>query len=365
MNKYHLLVGFSLIFIIVFFFNFLALASDITFGGQLNVSLTGFYDNQSGFGYLPQANLDLELFLPPWDNNEIRVAGSLYTDIVNGQLDFFWKRLYWKHRFDDFHLTIGRQPISWSFGSLLNPVDYSLGAVALERDYSTKFQNAIEIYYPVNWHTGLSLVASSPDSLENTKIGLRGRTLINDFDITAQFVQEQVIAVKPGQQRFGITAKGDIGKFGVYGALGYYRDEKKSFSLLVGADYSYFFPSANRLYLQAEYLNIPPEVLSQITGSLMIRQPESQDKNVHLLTGNISYQIDEFSSIGLTSLYNFNNGSALFMSNYTNHLSTITTLEIQVGIVMGEKNEVDASSVVSWFGELSQVFVELGISYAF
>lgn len=365
MKKHHLLVGLPIIFIVVFFFGFLVFANDITLGGQLNTSLTGFYDSQLGFGYLPQVNLDLELFLPRWDNSEIKVAGNLYTDIVNGKVDFFWKRLYWKHRFDDFHLTIGRQPISWSFGSLLNPIDYSLGAVALERDYSSKFQNAIELYYPVNWHTSLSLVASSPGSLENTKVGLRGRTLINDFDITAHFVQEQVIAAEPGQQRFGITAKGDIGKYGVYGALGYYQDKKNSFSLLFGADYSHFFQAGNRLYLQAEYLNIPPGLLSQIIGSLMIEQPESQDKSINLLAGTLSYQIDEFSSIGLTSLYNLSNGSALFMPNYTNHLSTSTTLEIQIGIVMGAKNEANTSSLVSGFGELSQVFVELGINYAF
>lgn len=365
MKKYYLLVGLLLIFFVVFFFSFLTFARDITLGGQLNASLTGFYDNQIGFGYLPQANLDLELLFPRWGNNEIRCAGNLYTDTVNAKLDFFWKRLYWKHRFDDFHFTIGIQPISWSFGSLLNPVDYSLGAVALEEDYSAKFQNAIEIYYPVNWHTSLSLVASSQGSLQDTKLGLRGRTLLNDFDITIHFVQEKLIAAEPGQQRFGITAKGDIGKYGVYGALGYYRDEKNSFSLLAGADYSYFFQEGNRLYLQAEYLNIPPNLLSQITGSLMTEQLDSQDKNIHLLAGNATYQIDEFSSIGLTSLCNISDGSYLFMPGYTNQLSTSTILKIQSGIVINTKNETKSSSLLSGFGTPSRLFIELGVSYAF
>jgi hypothetical protein len=263
------------------------------------------------------------------------------------------------------NLTIGRQPISWSFDSLLNPVDYSLGAVALEEDYSAKFQNDIEIYYPVNWHTSLSLVASSPGTLQDSRIGLGGKTLINDFDVTLHFVQEKVMAAEAGQQRFGITAKGDIGKYGVYGALGYYRDEKNSFSFLVGADYSYFFQAGNRLYLQAEYLNIPPNLLSQIIGSLMTGQPDSQDKNIHLLAGNASYQIDDFSGISLTSLCNISDGSCLFMPGYINQLSNSTTLEIQTGIAINTKNEAVSSSILPGFNKPSQVFIELGVSYAF
>ncbi len=365
MKKGQPFIRLLLILVAIIIFHSSALASDITLGGQLDVSLTGFYDSQLGTGYLPRVNLDIELFFPRWGNNEIRCAGNLYTDIAGGKIDFFWKRLYWKHRFNNFHLTIGRQPISWSFGSLLNPVDYSLGAVALQEDYNSKFQNALEIYYPINWHTSLSLVASSPGTLQDASIGLRGRTLINDFDVTIHFVQEEVMAEKPGQQRFGITAKGDIGKYGVYGALGYYRDEKNSFSFLVGADYSYFFQAGNRLYLQAEYLNIPPKLLSSITGSLIAEQTDSRDKNIHLFAGNVSYQIDDFSSIGLTSLCNISDGSYLFMPGYTSQLSNSTALKIQTGIAMNAKNEAESASPLPSFNKISQVFIELGLSYTF
>jgi len=364
MKKCYPFIG--LLFILfIFIFSPSVKANDIKLGGQLNASLTGFYDSEMGFGLLPGVNLDLELFLPPRNNHEIRCAGYFFTDIAGGKVDFFWKKLYWKHRFENIHLTIGRQPISWSFGSLLNPVDYSLGAVALDREYSAKYQNAMEAYFPINWNTSLSLVASLPGNSRDLKIGVRGRTLIKDFDVTINFVQEQVKTEEPGQQRFGVTAKGDIGSFGVYGALGYYRDETNSFSLLAGVDYSYFFQAGNQLYFQIEYLHVPPEILSQITGSMMTEQQQGKDKNAKLLVGNASYQIDEFSSFSLTSMCNFSDDSKLIMPSYSNQLNTNTTVKIQAGLMMEEKQGQGSFLLQSVFGELSQIFVELGFNYTF
>ncbi len=367
MKKYFLLI--SLFFLLFFFISISnppVRASDIQIGGKLDTSVSGFYDNELGFGLFPQANLDLELFLPSRTNYEIKCAGYFFTDIAGGKVDFYWKKLYWKHRFENMHLTIGRQPISWSFGSLLNPADYTLGAVALDEDYNAKYQNAIEIYFPINWNTGLSLVASLPDNNKNLKVGLRGRTLISDFDVTINYVQENAVADDPGKQRFAVTTKGDIGSFGVYGAIAYYREEINSFSFLAGADYSYFFQAGNQLYFQAEYLNVPPKILSQITGSMMTEQQQREEQNVSLLVSNTSYQIDEFSSISLTFMNNFSDSSKLIMPAYSNQLNTNTTVNIQAGLMTEAKQRIiDESLLKSIFGELSQVFIEVGINYRF
>ncbi len=365
MKRYYLLIGFLLTLILsIALLNSPVRASDIQLGGQLIASLTGFYDRELGYGYIPQASLDMELFVPRWGDNEIKCAANLYTNIGETQVDFFWKRLYWKHRFENLHLTIGRQPISWSFGSMLNPVDYSLGATALDEEYSAKYQNAVEAYFPINWHTSLSLVASLPDNNNNLKVGLRGRTLINDFDVTIHFIQENVITDEPAKQRFGITTKGDVGKFGIYGALGYHREEADYFSYLAGLDYSYFFQAGNQLYLQMEYLNIPPQLLSQITGSMMSGENE-KGENIDLLVGNISYQIDEFSSMGIAFFGNFSDGSKLFMPRYSNQINNNTTIEIQAGMMMKVIEESNSSFLKNIFGETDQLFVELGIHYAF
>ncbi|MDD3655683.1 MAG: hypothetical protein PHI72_02850 [Atribacterota bacterium] len=361
---YYLIIILIFYLFILFILSLAGEASEITMGGQLNASLTTVYTEQTGFVLVPQANLDLELFLPSWNNNEIKCAGYLFTDAVEGRVDFFWKKLYWKHRFEDFHLTIGRQPISWSFGSLLNPVDYTIGAVALDREYNPKFQNALEIYYPINWNTSLSLVASLPGQDITWKAGLRGRTLIKDFDVTINYLQEQIKEGEIGEYRFGITAKGDLGSCGVYSAFGYYSEEKTC-SLLVGVDNSYFFPAGNQLYIQAEYLNIPPEILSKITGFMMSLSEEEEEKNIHLLASNISYKIDELSSIGVTALYNHNSGSAILMPVYSNQLSTNSTIKVQGGVMTKSMTKAEGSPLEVFFGKPTQIFLEISLNHSF
>ena len=78
--------------------------------------------------------------------------------MADEEAEYFTKKLYLKNRFDNFHLTVGRQPISWSFGSLLNPVDYTLGAVALDEESSSKYTDAVLVYVPINWNSGVDIV---------------------------------------------------------------------------------------------------------------------------------------------------------------------------------------------------------------
>lgn len=84
----------------------------------------------------------------------------LFTDSVEGKLDFIGKKLYRKQGFEKFHLTIRKQPVYWPFSSLLDPVDSTLEVAALEGYYSLKHQNVPRTYIPINWDNSSSLVSS-------------------------------------------------------------------------------------------------------------------------------------------------------------------------------------------------------------
>jgi hypothetical protein len=98
---------------------------------------------------------------------------------------------------------------------------------------------------------------------------------------------------------------------------------------------------------------------------MMAAQWEGKDKNIHLLISNASYQINEFSSIGLTSFYNLSDDTILFLPTYRNQINTNTTLEIEAGMRMESIKESDWKSLKSITGTPAHIFVEIGINYAF
>jgi len=224
--------------------------------------------------------LEMEVYLPPLGKTEFSYAfriGSPLQGLTAGkEANYFTKKLYLKHRFSRFHLTVGRQPVSWSFGSLLNPVDYTIGAEALDEENDSKFTDAVEAYIPLNWNSSLALVASFPTGFdfkaEKMKWGVRGRFGVKGYDVTLNYVQEPPkepgggghghglpglpgIAPLP-RRRAGFTFKGDLGDLGVYGAFGHYFEEagESGNSYLIGADYSYNIGYHGKLTMQLEYL---------------------------------------------------------------------------------------------------------------
>ena len=170
----------------------------VELGGELHVLWQGSLLDDGEFDSDLTESLDLELFLPPLGSSEVRygfvVTKPLQGLLADEEASCFTKKLYLKHRFDDFHFTVGRQPVSWPFGSLLNPVDYTLGAVALDEETSSKYTDAVLVYVPINWNSGLDIVGSFPSGfagdLDQLKWGVRGRWRIHGYDLTVNYVQE-------------------------------------------------------------------------------------------------------------------------------------------------------------------------------
>ncbi|MFP4016622.1 MAG: hypothetical protein ACLFUI_06285, partial [Halanaerobiales bacterium] len=123
-------------FIITLVITFLFVSSvnllAVDLGGELRSNLSGTIDGDGNISSDFSQSLDLELFLPSYGDSSGAVRFVLYNpEIINQRRErtrINFKKLYLCHRIDDFRLTFGRQPISWSFGSLINPIDFSLGA---------------------------------------------------------------------------------------------------------------------------------------------------------------------------------------------------------------------------------------------
>jgi len=361
-----------LITIIIFLLLSTPTCARIDIGGELKVSLTGsMLDEWSIYNY-PQASLDLELFIPTFYHNQIKSEIYLYNNPITKRFDFLIKKLYLKHKFEKLHLTLGRQPISWSFGSMLNPVDFTLGSMVMDEETGFKYQNAIEIYIPLNWNSSIAAVAAFPNGIENVKWGLRGRTMLEGYDLTLNYVWEPEKNIEgviiPTNQRIGFTAKGDLGAFGVYGAIGYNFEDINDgdLSFLAGTDYSYYFESGSKIYSQLEYLTIKEERLSSLLSSLAMGiNSTDSESNINLFLNRTSYDINEFSSISLFTVSSLNDYSTIIMPNYYNQLNNNLTFNLNFAFFSGKEGSLFGPGLIAGIQEKPKIVIEAGFTYTF
>lgn len=253
---------------------------------------------------------------------------------------------------------------------MLNPVDYTIGAEVLEKEDESKFTDAVEAYIPLNWNSGLTLVASFPTGFdletEKLKWGVRGRFGIKGYDLTVNYVQEAAagsnghgygsngsIGLPPLlRQRVGLSFKGDLGPIGVYGAFGRYfgEDPEQSNSYLLGVDYSYNIDYYRKLTMQLEYLGLDGSNLTPLLGLFMMMGSGKELTN--LLTGNLAYPIDEFSSVGLTAVANLEGGKYLVIPSYQNTLPGNIDLDLSCSFYLSDS-------------KLESTTIAVGLSYSF
>ncbi|HKK83334.1 MAG TPA: hypothetical protein VJ958_03810 [Atribacterota bacterium] len=365
-----ILLNIILLFTLIFVFSTLV-SAEIDVGGELKTS-AGFTINTDGeiYNYNRQ-EINLDLFLPSYGKTEPKFAIKLFNDSLTGESDYFIKKLYLKHKFDKFHISMGRQPVSWSFGSLLNPVDYNTGAVVMDQTTNSKFIDGVEVYLPINWNSGITAVVSSPAHSEHLQWGLRNRFGYKGYDISLNLIHEpgkQLAGlIIPTANRIGIAAKGDLGLLGIYGAAGYYASENmENMTYLLGTDYSYNFNyGSNKLMLQLEYINLEPENLKNIIGAIIPLTYTGDANKLQFLLVNAGYTLDDFSSLSLMGISCIEDSSILLIPAYENQLGDKLDITVRGGLYLGEGNTLFGPGEVTQGISMPQSTVEIELSYPF
>jgi hypothetical protein len=317
------------------------------------------------------SEVELELFLPSDSavSLENRAVITIDESSEEEKVDLWFKKLYLRQKIGEITAKFGRQPISWSYGALINPVDYSLGAENLDQEGRAKFVDAVELYYPVNWGTGVTFITSDLEGESDNKWALRGRTTLRGYDLSASYVKTPSSTKNGDLDRFGMTAKGDLGPVGLYGAFGLWENNTIDYDIYqIGADYSYNFLSGSQLYLQGEYLAIKG-VEREFSGFdfLDVDQEENNSENdtndsfnesskLEFINTNLSYDIDDFSAVGLMTVTYLGDGSTLFIPNYSYLFSSNLLLEVRGSLAAGSEDEVLGGDAKA---------LELSLSYTF
>ena len=335
-------------------------------GGEAEVLYSGVLPEEGDFEDEIVDRIDLELFLPPLGNTEFsyafQISKPLQGLLANEDAVYFPKKLYLKHKFEKMHLTLGRQPVSWSFGSLLNPVDYTLGSVALDEEHNSKYTDAVAVYIPLNWNSSLSLVASYPDGFtskeDQQKWGARARFGVKGYDLTLNYVREAELFEATGavldeivgsipRERLGFAFKGDIKNIGVYGAYGHYFGEgiKSSDSYLLGADYSFTNNYNTKITFQLEFLGVELKFLEPQLRKELLKM-KSDDQRIDFLVGNINYPLNDFSALSLMTMVSLDEGSLFLTPGFLTTLASNLDLELSATFFGGKDGALFAPGAV-------------------
>ena len=229
----------------------------------------------------------------------------------------------------------------------------------LSEENNSKYTDACELYIPLNWNSGISLIASFPDGftsdMHRLKSGARIRMGIMNYDITLNYVREAdtlinginalaFLSIIPSQ-RIAMTFKGDLLDLGIYGAAGYYFDniDNGFFSYMLGIDYSFFLNYKTKIIVQTEYLGIDVNDLPLYLKIGMLKM-DSTDNRLDMGIITMNYPIDEFSSFTMTGIVNADDYSFILSPMYQILLPFNIDLKLSGFMFAGKENTLFSQS---------------------
>ncbi|MFW6386951.1 MAG: hypothetical protein ACOCZM_03155 [Bacillota bacterium] len=305
---------------------------------------------------------ELEFLFPDLDKLKPRLVvkagineGDTYTDL---------KYLYLRRELGDGDITLGRQPVSWAYGSVINPLDYKFAAEGLAGESITASVDGVRYYHSLSGDNSLEAAVDYSskmyENLEDLDAGFRLRLPGSGYDLSFNGVRQQreiynqqtATDIEVTLDRIGTTFKTDIGDTGIYGAAGYYiltpefGDKSEDIVLQLGTDYSFMTEEygGNRVMLQAEFLRFLKEELDlgllaglgsgsgdgtgSIAGGWGLDPTEFLTAR-DLLVLNLDYERDMFSSVGMAVMAGIEKEAAVFIPYYSEELGDNLELRVE------------------------------------
>ena len=371
-NYLRIVLAAAMIFLLIAGFNNQqAMAIDI--GGELNLNAGLNYsaegDLSSSFG----GRAELEFYMPGGAGVEPRIViqGTLRDD---GNANFNFKYLYLRRRIESGHLTLGRQPVPWSYGAVINPYDYGFGIEGLAGETLSPGFDGARYFQSLRAGRSLQAVINwSEFTTDIVKLGFGGRIRLpgQGYDLSFNLASHEIsyLAISNGEPvliedrltRAGVTYSGDVNELGVYGAAGYYHLNDSSLDdwvIQLGFDYSWLTGefADRQVMLQGEYLRFIQNDLdmTSLLGLAMAGQTFEFDGGMpangmaggeifsasDLFVLNISIGLDSFTNIGLALLGETENRNILAAPYYVSDLGGGLELRLDGNIGLDSDNEI-------------------------
>ncbi len=348
------------------------IGGELETGGSLSYLDGSFYTSLIGRG-------EFELFLPATAAVEPRLVAQGWLDSA-GKADFGFKYLYLRRPFDQGHFTVGRQPVSWSYGAMLNLLDYGIGIDGLAGETVTPGIDGLRYFHSLGGGRSFQAVVSFPAlTVEADQLGLGTRLRLPapgydlSFNLSYKPLPVPWLPEIDSDHLFrgGVTYSGDLQDFGIYGSLGYFDFDQQDLDdimLQLGLDYSWLIGEFDDrlVFLQAEYLRFLQNDFNfgQLAGMLGDQQSVEGDNGLpapdngaeegpaagpgpagimagrDLFILNISTQLDPFSSLGLALLTETGDWVTAATPYYLNDLGGGLELRLDGSVLVDAEGEI-------------------------
>ena len=334
-------------------------AYSVQIGGEIELRSELYYRDKFSAGL--QGTSQLEFFLPHTENLQPRLVLRGY--LTERGADLAFKYLYLRYRTDSGHLTLGRQPVSWSYGAIFNPLDFSFAIEDLAGMSLRPEVDAVRYFHYLQDNKSLQLVGSFPEGLSQqpfdrmgygVRLRLPGRGYDFSFNAIRQPLEPSAAASPPQPAdnllRAGATYSGDIGQMGIYGALAYYymqQAEEKDILAQIGMDYSWSIGpryQQRRLFVQAEYLKFLEEnlglplLLQSIDNGQVMAAGNNNLSDLFILNSFI--QLDRFSQLGAAVVADTGDLPLSFVPFYQTDLGGGLELRIDSNIMLDNNDDI-------------------------
>ena len=328
-----------------------------------SISLNGYYENDfigiskgGGGGAWGDINrLRLKFDYKPSDQVALHLEPRYYFMIKPEELPLIgvtdlnklvWDRYYLKLYSPVGTLTGGKQRNAWGSGYNWNPTDIFNPMVFsfTVREEDETNAEAVRLEVPIGEASGLEgYVTTGP----NTKKGLRAKTNIRVFDLSASFVD-----LGNNDSQLGFDFSGDAWLLSVRGEAGVKRDG--IMQLMLGGDYA--FDNGVGLNLEYHFNGLGKkdkggyDWAGLAAGSI-------RELGMDYLYLGLNKIVDEITSLKGSLLMNLNDQSFLIYPALTRSLSQNLDLSLESMILGGQQGtEYDPGSLGSIFGLMRFIY---------
>ena len=333
----------------------------IEIGGEIEVGGGLSYNDNLRTNFYGQG--EFELYLPESSAVEPRLV--FQTSLANQGIDTDIKYMYLRRRIDGNQLTVGRQPVSWSYGAMINLLDYGLGIDGLAEQSARPDIDGLRYQYSLGDGRNLQLVTSFPElsgvELDGLGYGARLRLPESSYDLSFNTTYQPL--GDDNLLRAGSTYNMDIGELGTYGSLAYFHlnEELDDIMLQLGMDYSWIVGGYNgyggrQLILQAEYFRfLKGDLTAGHIAALELGGVKDDGAGIgaesglslgsDLLTANLSTSLDYFSDIGILLMTETKDWELALAPYYTSELGG--GLEMRLDGMLSRDSEGDFNPGIS------------------